>query len=58
MLLQLLVQLVQVCNEVISMGRSKVAFQVNCKVWVVALVGVKGHDSSSSTGHIIVGKLS
>ena len=31
------------------MGGSEVVFQVNCKVWVVALIGIKGCDSGSST---------
>ena len=58
MLLQLLVQFVEVCNEVMSTGRSEVTFRVNHKVWVVALFGVKGRNSGSSTRHIFIGKLS
>ena len=33
-------------------------FWVNHEVQVVALIGIKGHDSGSSTGCIIIGKLS
>ena len=58
MLPKLLMQLVKVCNEVPSTGGSEITFQVNCEVRVVALIGEKGHDSSSSTGCIIIGKLS
>ena len=42
----------------LSMGRSEITFQVNCEVQVIALIGKEGCDSSSSTGCIIIGKLS
>ena len=58
MLPKLSMLLVEVCNKVPSTGGSEIAFWVNHEVWVVALIGEKGHDSGSSTGCIIIGKLS
>ena len=50
--------LIKVCNEIPSTSGSKIVFRVNCEVQVVALIGEKGRDSGSSTGCIIIGKLS
>src|SRR5882724_5562919 len=41
-LLKLLVQLVKVGDKVMCACRSKVAFQLNSKVWMVTLVGKEG----------------
>src|SRR5882724_6485071 len=57
-LLKLLVQLVEVGDKVTCACRSKVAFWVNGKVWMVTLVGKEGCNAGSGTWSMVVSELS
>ena len=58
MLSELLVKLIEVSDKVTCVSGCEVALRMNSNVWVVALVGEEGHNTSRSTGHIVVGELS
>ena len=55
---ELLVQLIEVCDKIMSACRCNIALQMNGEVWMITLVGKEGCKASSGTRSIVVGKLS
>jgi hypothetical protein len=47
-------EFIQVCDKVLSSGRSKFLFRMNRKVWVVAFVGKKKGNTSSGMQSIVI----
>ena len=54
--LESLIEFIQVCHKIPSLGRSNVTFRVDCDGRIVAFVSVEGEHSSSSMWSIVVGK--
>src|SRR6266481_6320653 len=52
--LELLVKLIEVGDKVMCARRREVVLGMNSNIWVIALVGKEGSDSSRSTGCVVV----
>ena len=57
MLSELLVKLIEVSDKVTCASGREVTLGMNSNVWVIALVGKEGRNTSCSTGRIVVGEL-